>query len=239
MLTLMAKNFVLINLYNFNTEAEQVKTLSKLTEMLTELHLTQNNNIVCAGDFNLLFNIKLENYGGNPFFRKRSVGKIFELKEAYSLRDIWRIRNPKAKQYTFRQKHASGFLQRRLDYFFISNNIQEFILDTDIITAISKDHLPILISFSKIKQNNKSSGFWKFNNSLLSDDIFKEQLKQHIQNIKNDNELSNDPQIKWEFLKYQIRKFTIRFSKIRAKEERKQREELETTLKLLEKKPFD
>ena len=229
------ENFILINLYNPNTEAEQLQNLSKLTEMLTKLHLIQNNNIICARDFNLLFKIKLENYGGNPVFRKHSVRTIFELKETCNLTDIRKIRNPKAKQYTFRQKHVSGFLQRRLDYFFISNNIQEFILDTDIIPAISSDHSPILIFFSKDKQNNRSSGFWKFNNSLLSDDIFKEELKQHIQNIKNDNELSNDPQIKWEFLKYQIRKFTIRFSKMRAKEERKQREELEATLKLLEK----
>ena len=70
---------------------------------------------------------------------------------------------------------------------------------------------------------------------LLSDNIFKEKLKQHIQNIKNDSELSSDSQIKWEFLKYQIRKSTIKFSKMRAKEERKQREELETTWKLFEK----
>ena len=54
------ENFFLINLYNPSTEAEQLKTLSKLTEMLTKLHLTQNNNIICAGDFNLFFNVKLE-----------------------------------------------------------------------------------------------------------------------------------------------------------------------------------
>ena len=36
-------------------------------------------------------------------------------------------------------------------------------------------------------------------------------------------------------LKYHIRKFTIRLSKMRDNEERKQREKLETTLKLLEK----
>ena len=220
------ENVILINLYNPNTEAEQLKTLSKLTEMLTKLHLTQNNNIICTGDFNLFFNVKLESYGGNPVFKKRSVRKIVELKETYNLTDIWRIRNPKAKQW---------FLQRRLDYFFISNTVQEFILDTDIIPAISSDHSPILISFSQEKQHSKSFGFWKFNNLLLSDNIFKEKLKQHIQNIESDNELSNDPQIKWEFLKYQIRKFTIRFSKTRAKEERKQRDELETTLKSLEK----
>ena len=73
---------------NPKTEPEQLKTLSKLTEMLTKLHLTQNNNIICAGDFNLFFNVKLESYGGNPIFKKRSVGKIFELKETYILADI-------------------------------------------------------------------------------------------------------------------------------------------------------
>ena len=80
----------------------------------------------------------------------------------------------------------------------------------------------------------KSSGFWKFNNSLPSDKIFKEKLKQHLQNIRSDNEHSSDPQIKRTFLKYQICKFTLKFSKIWAKEEPKQRQESETTLKLHE-----
>ena len=97
------KNFILINSYNPNIEAEQLKLLSKLTEMLIKLHLNQNNNIICA-NFKLLFNVKLkfESYEGNTVFKNRSVGKIFELKETYNLTDIWRIRNPKAKQYTFR-----------------------------------------------------------------------------------------------------------------------------------------
>ena len=56
------KNFILINLYNYDIEGEQLKTLSKLLEILTKLHLTQNNNIIYTGDINLLFNVKLENY---------------------------------------------------------------------------------------------------------------------------------------------------------------------------------
>ena len=36
------------------------------------------------------------------FLKKRSVGKIFELKEIYNFTEILRIRNPKAKQNTFR-----------------------------------------------------------------------------------------------------------------------------------------
>ena len=96
---------------------------------------------------------------------KQSI-ETHNLKETYSLIDIWKIRNPKAKQYTFWEKYASEFLHRRLDYFFIFNNIQEFILDTGIILATPSDYSPISISISKEKQNNKSSGFWKFNISL-------------------------------------------------------------------------
>ena len=64
------ENFILIKLYNANTEAEQLKTLSKLMEMLSNLHLTQNNNIIFVRDFDFLFNVKFENYGGNTVFKK-------------------------------------------------------------------------------------------------------------------------------------------------------------------------
>ena len=62
------KDLILINLYHPNTKVEQLKTLSKLTEILTKLHLTKNNTIICAVDFNLIFNIKLESCRRNPVF---------------------------------------------------------------------------------------------------------------------------------------------------------------------------
>ena len=104
--------------------------------MLNKLHLTQNNNIICAGVLNLLSNLKLEYYGGNTVF-ENTIRKIFELKETYNLTDIGRITNPRAKQYTFWKKHPSGLLQSCLDcFFFISGNIQEFLWDTEKISAI-------------------------------------------------------------------------------------------------------
>ena len=45
--------------------------------------------------------------------------KLLELKEEYDLCDIWRIRNPTKKLYTFRQNHSAGIINRRLDYIFI------------------------------------------------------------------------------------------------------------------------
>ena len=46
--------------------------------------------------------------------------------EQNNIVDIWRICNSILKQYTFRKSHFSGFIQRRLDHVFISNNIQAF-----------------------------------------------------------------------------------------------------------------
>ena len=56
--------------------------------MLTKLHLTQNDDNICSGNFNLIFNVKLDRHGGNPVFKNRSVRKIYELKETYNLTDI-------------------------------------------------------------------------------------------------------------------------------------------------------
>ena len=139
--------FILIKLYNANTQPEQLKTLSKLMEMLRNLHLTQSNNIIFVRDFDFLFNVKFENYRGNTVFKK-----TFCRKNIWTERNIQFDRNfenkrPWTKAIYFSAKYMSAFFQRPLDYFFISYNIQEFILETDIIPAV-------LTSFSREKQNS-------------------------------------------------------------------------------------
>ena len=57
---------------------------------------------------------------------------------------------------------------RRLDFFFISNTIQEANKRTDFLAAFSTDHSPILFNLSKFNILAKVKGPWKFNNSLTS-----------------------------------------------------------------------
>ena len=56
---------------------------------------------------------------------------------------------------------------------------------------------------------------WKFKNSLISNTDFIKQMKQLIENIKQQqlSESEQTYQIKWELLKYEIRKFGITYSK--------------------------
>ena len=77
---------------------------------------------------------------------------------------------------------------------------------------------------------------WKFNNSLISNEDYVEKMKNHISDILNflNNENIKDDQVIWEYLKYEIRKFSIQYSKRLAKALREERECLERKLKILE-----
>ena len=71
----------LINLHNPNTESEQLEGLEKVKIMLSTSSLTQDNQIIFAGDFNLFSNSKPEHDGVNPLYKNRSVTKLIRLKE--------------------------------------------------------------------------------------------------------------------------------------------------------------
>ena len=75
----------------------------------------------------------------------------------------------KSRQLTFTQQHTLGFIQRRLDYIFISNTLQELVTTTEILTPISTDHSSVIFSLSKGNDCLRGKGFWKFNSFITKD----------------------------------------------------------------------
>ena len=150
--TINGTEYLLINLYNGNTESEQLNILESLSNILKDFQDLSEKNIIFAGDFNLFFDQKLESAGGNPILKKLAVSKLIELKESLNLCDIWRIRNPKSKVFTFRQRHVFEILQRRLDYLFISNNMQESVKKCKNTECLMNGPFPIILFFPKLNQ---------------------------------------------------------------------------------------
>ena len=99
--------------------------------------------MIFRGDFNSILDCKFDASGRNPILKKKSLAKLIDIKETLYLCDIWRIRNPNVKGFTFRQNHVSGFIERRLDFFLISNILQESIIKTDVLSSFCTDHSPI------------------------------------------------------------------------------------------------
>ena len=63
--------FVVIKIYNANTELGQLETPSDLVSILDKVKDIRSINIVFPGDFNGIFDISLESLGGNPCLKKK------------------------------------------------------------------------------------------------------------------------------------------------------------------------
>ena len=116
----------------------------------------EQKKIVIGGDFNIALDSDLDCSGGNAS-KKDSVKNIQDLCLDYDLVDIWRIRNPETKFFTWRQKKP--LIQGRLDYWLISDVCQEDIEKPDIISSINSDHSAIVLHFNNIDRQKHGPSF--------------------------------------------------------------------------------
>ena len=100
---------------------------------------------------------------------------------------------------------------RRIYILLIPNDLQFEIKSCEILAPLQSDHSPIFLKFKSFDPRH-----WKFNNSLVNDATF-------IDEMQDLNEFDN-PRINFEFLKSKIRNFTREYS-INKTEERKSRRE--------------
>ena len=63
------------------------------------------------------------------------LAKFESMKRKLDSCDVWHIRKPDSRGFTYPSE--SPFLQRRLDYFFISDSIQEDVSQIDILASIN------------------------------------------------------------------------------------------------------
>ena len=87
-----------------------------------------------------------------------------------------------------------------------------------------------------IKEGQRRKGLWRFNSSLSSNKRFVRNMKNHIATttIFLNEENIFDDQIRWEYLKYEIRKFFIHFSVSEAKKINNEMKTLENKMKTFE-----
>ena len=81
---------------------------------MLEFGVSYEDSIVIGGDFNCPLNPLLDKKGGILIPRTAVIQAINSLQEVFSLQDIWRIKNPEVKSFTWSQKLPFVFC--RLDY---------------------------------------------------------------------------------------------------------------------------
>ena len=95
------KKYVLINIYAPNKDIDTVEFLNNLRMILHNENLDEADNIILGGDFNCPINPVLDKKGGILLPRKSLVATIDCLCDDLDLVDIWRVKNPTTKSFTW------------------------------------------------------------------------------------------------------------------------------------------
>ena len=119
--------------------------------------------------------------------------------------DIFRVCNPDMKCYTWCRK--TPFKQHRLDYFLISDQLQDQIDQVDIIPLIQSDYSALKLKICGAKCSSEGPSYWKLNNLLLQDKVFTELLKSQIPKFYQEFQELRNPMMRWEYLKYKVGTF--------------------------------
>jgi len=164
-----------------------------------------------GGDFNCPLNPILDKRGGNLMTRQSVINAIERLQWELDLHDIWHIKNPTERSFTWSQPEP--LVLSRLDYRLISNSISDNVCDVDIISSIKTDHAAIKID---VGDNVKGPGLWKLNCSLLRDEVYVDEINHMIRNwiYEGRTDLS-DPRSVWDWVKYNIKKHSNKIKRRR------------------------
>ena len=135
--------------------------------------------------------------------------------DMFDLIDIQKVKHPNDNKFSYRSKAMK--MKCRIDLFLLANHLRKYVHKADIQSYIAPDHNLVCVFLQWENEITRGPGFWKFNNSLLKDENFVQQIRNLYPVFQRKYKDVNDKQIFWELLKLEIRMLTISYVKGKAK----------------------
>ncbi len=213
------KQLTIINLYGPNKD--DISILKKL------------NNFLIGGDFKIVLNNSEDKNNSATDSHKLSRKTLLNIMDTFNLTDIWRTQHPNKTKFTW-HSNSKPPIFCRLDYFLISDNLQNSVAKTDIKSSYKSDHSLISIDLN-LNETPKGPGVFKLNNSLLLDTDYQNTIRNSLKTVTDFNKECN-PNVLWELIKGSIRNESIKFSSLKKKQQIKREKEINKTIEDLENK---
>ena len=244
--TIMDREFLIVSLYGPNRDDPEF--YAELEERINDVGL---ENIIIGGDWNLVLDYTLDYYNYKHHNNIKAQEQVDNLMINLDLLDIWRELYPEMRRYTWRRN--TPLQQSRLDFFLISDLLSTFVTNADIKAGYRTDHSMITLTLTLGKES-KNKLLWKFNNSLLKDKHFAEEINDVIKAVVEEyaalpytrEQLSKIPKCDIQFvisdqlfldvLLMKIRSKTISYAAMKKRLDEKKEKDLENSIQSLEAK---
>lgn len=238
--TIQDTPFNIVNIYSPNSEGNQVHFFNQLNNILKK-NIFSGENTLVGGDFNTVLDAEKDRKSDAPVAYSQScrriIGTLNLIKERFELEVIWRLKNPDKRKYTWSRKNPSK-VKSRLDYLLSSEHLSDSIDNADIMPCIKSDHSAITLNMNS-SQNNLpriGRGYWKLNTSFLNDQLYVEGITNNLRSWLEDVNVCDNDTIKWEFIRFKIRQFSMDYGKDKTKKLVHEEQEIENKLYDLEEK---
>jgi len=194
--------FQIINVY-MPTDTNERKIAFNYLQNNVDYHA--NVHQVICGDFNSTYRTE-DRLSGNL----DNTSSIFrEYIYSNKLSDLWVMKNPTKKQFSFISSGNSK-LQSRIDYFLSNSKVQMQCKKCYIASAPAPDHKAVVMVMSK-QDIQRGKGYWKLNNSVLDLKEYKDGITDIFLNTTVE---FKDVQLKslvWDMCKIRFKEFSIEF----------------------------
>ena len=80
---IQGKPYLIINLYADNDQAGQLVTLAKLESLLERIGIKEERKIILGGNFNIIFDKRLDADGGSPCLKVETIQKLMDIMSEY------------------------------------------------------------------------------------------------------------------------------------------------------------
>ncbi len=211
-------NRVKVNLCNvYAPNKEEPEFYHKVNKMLGEI---EGGLYIIAGDHNQVQDGILDKTTPSTHV-PRDRKAIHLMMKDLDLVDIWRLTNPREKEFTFYSHNHKSF--SRIDYFLLSNALTDGVTECTIGPIIISDHAAVHLCMT-IGTDVVKKSRWRLNTSLLHDQVFANSIEEDLKRFFEVNVGSVERMgTVWEASKAFIRGKIIAYS---SKKKRKYREKL-------------
>ena len=212
-----SKNFIIACVYAPADKSTKRAEFFDLIHRELRSCVLDNDRVILLGDFNC---VEFSLDRSKPLTPDSSVQKLIELRDTFSLVDLWREANPTKVDFTFFPDNPDHSMSR-LDRVYVPTELFSNIYSIKHGSSVFSDHRLVTFSHSAISSREKNDSGWVFNSHLLKDPVFAVKFKDFWTSWQSRKSSFRTLAAWWDKGKEKVKALSISYSRQKAKEESK------------------
>ena len=204
--TIGKEQFRIIGIYAPNNGQERIMFFQEELKKTIESDKFNAENLI-GGDYNCAMDTTLDRFNCISTNNDGGQKELHDFIKSYQLEDIWRVKYPTEKRYTYFGDNKGS----RIDYWLSSVSLNRQIEEVDSYYNSFSDHHGIKITI-QTKTPKIGKGIWKLNNSHIIKPEYREELTEmwHFWQTKKDD--YEDITLWWDLGKIKIKELSRTFA---------------------------